>query len=149
MNFLTMKLRIAIVCIFFAAPAFVSAAQSVTPIEAKRFAVNALRVMNEVETHALSAAPENIDSAAYVRKFNAPLNKVIAEWPSPSFAPENKAIEPFQICVEAALTLQTLQFHRFNKMKNPELHGKEAERARRAYFFDQKPRCERSIKNVR
>ncbi len=141
-----MKLRVVLVCVFLAATIPAGASQTVAPAEAKRLAVNALKVMNEVEIFA--GTPERMTSGDYVRLFDAPLNKVLAEWPAPWFAPENRAIEPYQICSEAALTLQNLGFHRVNKAKNPALHGKEAERARQAYFDDKKPRCEQAVKGA-
>lgn len=120
--------------------ASVSAAD-LTASVAKKLAQEALQTMNEVETYAVIVSPERIDSATYMRKFNAPLGRIQANWPTPWFAPENKAIEPYQICIEAVQALEHLQM-----LRSKTTLANEIEKTRRDYFFDKKPRCEKSIK---
>jgi hypothetical protein len=118
-----------------------AAAVPLTAEKAKALAERALRVMNEAETYAVIAGPDRISSETYAAKFDAPLGKLVAEWPAPYYAPENKALEPYQICIDAALSLKQLKFSRVNKMPDDEVA-----KHRKAYFSDQKPRCEQSIK---
>jgi hypothetical protein len=136
-----MRLHTTLISAFLFALSTVVHAANLTSTAAKKLAQEALQTMNAVETYAVIASPERIDSATYMRKFNAPLGRIQAKWPVPWYAPENKAIEPYQICIEAVIALEHLQFLRSNTMLTTEV-----EKTRHEYFFDKKPRCEQSIK---
>lgn len=73
---------------------------------AKNKAERLLLVMNKVENVATLDVVLNGDG--YWKNFAIPLNNEIDSWPTPWYAPENKEIEPYQLCNEAALALSFL-----------------------------------------
>lgn len=135
-----MRPHIAMLSVLILFTAKTVSAADLTNSTAKKLAQEALHTMNEVEAYAVISSPERIDSATYIRKFNAPLGRIQAKWPTPWFAPENKAIKPYQICIDAILALEQLQM-----LRSKTTLTKEVDKTRREYFFDKKPRCEKSI----
>lgn len=115
-------------------------AAPLSPDNAKKLAVEALQVINEIEPAGLIAVPQRIDQATWMRKFDAPVLKIQGKWPSPWWDENNKAIEPYQTCLEAIDALDHFKMLRVNNILPAE------QEKSRAQYFSLKSRCEKSIK---
>lgn len=115
-------------------------ADPISPDGAKKLAVEALQVITAIEPLGLIAVPQKIDQATWARKFDAPVGNLQGKWPSPWWDENNKAIQPYQTCLDAINELEKFKMLRVNNIL-PEEQEKS-----RAQYFSLKSRCEKSIK---
>lgn len=99
-----MKLAACAVLFAVSAPVF---AADITAPEAKVKATRLLETMNKVEIVATLDRVLN-DPDAYAKHFQNPLNKETGSWPVMWNEPENKAIRPYKVCFDAAMSLSML-----------------------------------------
>ncbi|BBL69709.1 hypothetical protein [Methylogaea oryzae] len=114
-------------------------AETLSPAKAKALALAMEKTMGDVEQ--IVMVPRAIqDDDLYWKRFYRPLAAALNTWPTPWYEPKNSAIEPYQVCAEAALAIQA-----WGEMRHDGNIDERYAEQRRSEYMEKRPRCTAAV----
>lgn len=144
-----MRMLLAAVSVFLGMSGVLGAAQSISPIEAKRMAEDTLLVMETVDKMVASdVTPEPVPNWIWTSVFDRSTGRLEGLWAQNYPRADSHPLAPYVLCSEAITILRSLKHYRLMAAKEPanKLWSQEAQKKEGEYFRDRKPRCAESIK---